>query len=93
MSKSKSTPSRPSIIPPDSTEALPVSAELAAMFAAHGVERERPAKEPGEFSSKDFAAFRGITNTTASNELLKLLDAGRVTRRLMMRSYVYKFVK
>lgn len=93
MSKSKSTPSRPSIIPPDTTETLAVSPELAALFAAHGVDKVKPAKEPGEFTAKEFAAFRGVTTTTASNELLSMMEAGKVTRRLVLRAFIYRFVE
>lgn len=91
MSKSKPTPSRPNTIPPDTTQLLPVSPELAALFDAHGVKRGSPVKEPDEFCVHEYADWRGIGDGTASNEMLSAVRSGRMTRRLFRRAYLYRF--
>lgn len=83
--------SQPEIPPADTTEVLPVSPELAALFARHGVTRDVSQRREGEFTSHEYAAYVGKKLSAASNELLDMYRDGQVTRRLVSRQYFYSF--
>lgn len=73
-------------------EVLPVSPELAALFRAHGFDREAMRRRPGEFTANEYAAYMGKSTSAAGNELLDMYRSGRLTRRLSSRQYYYSFV-
>ena len=81
--------SQPEIPPADTTEVLPVSPELAALFRAHGVINQ--ARRADEFTPEDYAAYTSLTANEAARVLKDDFAAGKLTRRRWGKSFLYRF--